>query len=864
MDAKHWQQIEDLFHATMALDASERPHYLHQACSENESLQKEVESLISALESSDGLMAQPAFELGIKVLRGNQADSIVGTVGGAYKIIKLLGRGGMGEVYLAEDTRLGRKVALKFLSPEFVGDHWAKRQLIKEAQAVAMLDHPNICPVYGIEEHEGYSFIVMQYVEGETLADIIHTQAFSADRVLPLAQQIVGALAEAHAHGIIHRDIKPRNIVVTSSGKARVLDFGLAKTIQQKQSSETAADSVSHLSQSGLVPGTIAYMSPEQLRAEKLDYRSDIFSLGTVLYEMVTGKNPYAHDNNAEIISAVLTIKPASFKQTSAQTSRELDRIVQKCLEKKKEDRYQSASELLYDLNNSQQAAGKANHWQRLFNLQSAVAVALLLILAGASWFSYHRWGRARTMAVLPIINESGDHRFDYLEDGLAESLIIKLTRLSQLKVMAFSSVMAYRGRALDSQSIGRALGADTVLVEKIVRENQATLLRVDLIETANGSEIWGEQYDINTNAISDLRENISQKVAAALKLPLGVNEKKALSSRDTQSEEAFLEYLRGIHYWNNRNKENIQRAVDRFKAAIDLDPAFARAHAGLADCYALMNTPSYGDMSTEEAMGMAKTEAKMALLIDDTLADAHTSLGLVNLKYDWKWQEAENEFKEAIRLDPDYAPAHYWYSNLLTITLRYEEALRESSLARQLDTSSPSMRANFCRQFYYGRQYEKAASCAKDMLKDEPESVSAKYLLGYVYVRQGMADKAVEVFKGLPENNKALKLVAVGYAYCQAGRKPECLKAFSDVQEMMSREPNLPPNEMAVMYLGLGDGNNALDWLEKAYQQRAASLIYLSVEPGYDSLHSDPRFVDLTRRLNLPPPPLTASSPGQ
>src|SRR6266404_3340314 len=324
MKSKDWDHIEGLFHAALAMESGQRPHYLRQACSGNESLQKEVESLISAIESSNGLMEQPVFELGLKVLGGN-VDSMVGRKVGGYKILKLLGRGGMGEVYLAEDTRLGRKVALKFLSPEFVGDNWAKRQLIKEAQSVAILDHPNICPVYGIEEHEGHSFIVMQYVEGETLADIIRPQALSADRLLPLSRQIVGALAEAHAHGIIHRDIKPKNIMVTNSEQVKVLDFGLAKTIQQKQSSEAAADSVSHLSQLGLVPGTVAYMSPEQLRGEKLDYRSDIFSLGTVLYEMATGKNPYAQETNAEIISAVLTIKPAPFRQTSAQTSREFD-----------------------------------------------------------------------------------------------------------------------------------------------------------------------------------------------------------------------------------------------------------------------------------------------------------------------------------------------------------------------------------------------------------------------------------------------------------------------------------------------------------------------------------------------------------
>ena len=859
--SSNWEHIEELFHATLALETADRSGYLRDQCSSDGELRSEVESLLAAFENSNGFIEEPAVNLAFEVLQTTDYETLAGQTIGPYKILKRLGKGGMGEVYLAEDTRLGRQVALKFLTPAFIDDLWAKEYLINEAKAVAMLDHPNICAVYGIEHLDEHNFIVMQYVEGETLADLIRS-GLTIDQILPLARQIASALAEAHTHGIIHRDIKPRNIMVTPSGQVKVLDFGLAKTIMN-QAHLSAAESISYLSQAGLVPGTVAYMSPEQLRSEQLDFSSDVFSVGIVLYEMITGANPYARETTAEIISAILTEPAPAF--THLKISPNLSRLVRRCLEKKKEARQQSASELLESLNHVGPITHREILWQRVVKLRFALAAVVMLgLLVAGFWLVSHRWGRVQTIAVLPVVNESGDSRFDYLEDALAESLITKLSRLPRLRVDAVGNVMAYRGRSVEAEIAGRELGVDVVLVERIVKENQGILLNVGLVTTANGSRIWNEQFDIQNSTISDLRAQISAKVAENLKLPLGARDEQLLTTRDTQNEEAFLEYLRARHYWNNRTRENIEKAVDRFKAAIDLDPAFARAHAGLADCYVLMNTPAYGDMPSDQAMALARSESNRALEIDSTLPDAHTALGLVYLKYDWKWNEAEREFKEAIRLDPDYAPAHYWYANLLTVLLRQNEAILQSGEAMRLDTSSLANRANFCRQYYYSRQYDKAVACASEMLKNDPESVAAKYLLGYAYVREGLADKSIEVFQGLPENNRALKLVALGYAYCQANRRAECLKSFSDVKEMMSHNNTLPPSEMAVMYLGMGDGKSALEWLERAYEERSASLIYVSVEPGYDSLRNDQKFMDLTKRMNLPLPTALSSPTNQ
>lgn len=862
MQTKDWQQIEDLFHSAMAMEASERSLYLHQACTGDDSLQMEVESLIKAFESSNGLMEQPAFELGMKVMRRSQADSMVGTVVGAYKILELLGRGGMGEVYLAEDTRLGRKVALKFLSPEFVGDNWAKRQLNKEAQAVAMLDHPNICPVYGIEEHEGHSFIVMQYVEGETLADMIRNQALSADRVLPLAQQIVGALAEAHAHGIIHRDIKPRNIMVTNSGQAKVLDFGLAKTIQQKPSNETFADSVSHLSQSGLVPGTVAYMSPEQLRAEKLDYRSDIFSLGTVLYEMVAGENPYAHNNNAEIISAILTHEP-SLPQLANGIPRGLDLVVERCSKKDRVARYQSASEMLLDLDNLQRVIPGWSRRETFLSVRKAALLSALLMLVIAAVVVLVRpTQKSHTLAVLQITCEGIDSNTQCLGPALTKELLKELSRRSDLGLKSSTVAPSFYGpQAVSPQKVARDLDADVVLFGDIKQRGASLILRVRLENVRDGSRIAEEEYPLRPEETSFLEQELALKTTLYLHLPLTNEETNLLpllAARQNRSPKAFELYLRGRSFWNKRDKENIQKAIDYFKQATEVDPVYAQAWAGLADSYALLTTVAYGSVPTEVAMPMARAAARRALEIDETLAEAHISMGVVKLKYEWNWQDAEKEFKRAIELNPDNASAHYWYASLLGVTRRFDEAIAESKKACDLDPFSPLVVMNLGRAYYRARDYDKALDYFQKILKENPDNTSASYVLGYVYLQKGMYVEAIDIFETIGSKNKWLAAAPLGYAYAKSGRTTDAQKMLDEMDEQSrkegSQEPKIPAQERAIIYIGLGDKDQAFLWLNKAYTERFAPLVYLAVDPMFDSLRSDPRFAELARKINLTP----------
>jgi serine/threonine-protein kinase len=855
MASERWQRIEELFHATLQLEAAERAGYLSRECLDDDELRKEVESLISASENSPTFIDKPELNLGMRVLSSESSNSLIGKSVGPYKIVSALGKGGMGEVYLAEDTKLGRKVALKFLSAEFVGDNWAKRQLIKEAQAVAMLDHQNICPVYGIEEDEGHSYIVMQYVEGETLSELIRAQRPDPTQVLALAKQIVGALAEAHAHGIIHRDIKPKNIMVTPGGQVKVLDFGLAKTMQKK-GLDGGEDSVSHLSQSGLVPGTVAYMSPEQLRGEKLDYRSDVFSVGTVLYETITGKNPYAHETNADIISAILTTSPASFKKTSAPPLRELDRIVQKCLEKERSGRYQSAGDLLLDLEASSGVLHGRRHVGEYVTVRTAATAALLSLLVIVSLFIYFQVTRPKSVAVLPIVNESGDAALEYLGDGLTESITNRLFGLSKLLVKPATLVSGYKKQPVDPQKVGRDLGVDAVLVGTISGSKELPILQVRLLSVGNGSQLWQEQYGIDQlKSVFSIEEDVSQRVISKLEFRSGEDARRVKIAQGPQNPEARKHYWLGRYYWKNRDNNNtLNDAIQHFNAAIALEPTYAQAHAGLADCYAFWNVVAYGQMDTREAMTKAERAARDAIELDGTLPEAHTSLATVNLKYYWDWQEAENEFRSAISINPDYAPAHYGYSTLLTIRGRNEEAIAQGRIAKDLDPFSPATALNYCRTLFFARQFSESTICYDKLVQDHPDYATGRYVRSWVYFHLGRYDEAIATFEELYAKDKRLAGAALGYAYGQRGRRADAERVLKEMVAL-SESTHLPPQEIALIYFGMGDMDHALIWFQQSAAAHFAPFSFLLVDPMFEKLREDPRFMTLARTYDVPFP---------
>src|SRR5262245_5311233 len=487
METKDWQRLEQLFHTALGLGAAERADYLARECADEDAMRAEVESLIEAFEKQADFLDKPAFNAGLKALSADSSESLSGEVIRSYRVERMLCKCGMGEVYLAEDLRLGRQVALKFLARRLATDNWARRQLIKEAQAVAMLDHPNICTVHGLEEADNHCFIVMQYIEGEALSDLIREKRLDTKQALPLAQQMVSALAEAHAHGIIHRDIKPQNIILTTGGQLKMLDFGLAKVARGKKPSNDENAS-SQISQTGLIAGTIAYMSPEQLRGERLDFRSDIFSAGTVLYELVSGKHPFAQENDAETIAAILTRQPPALLPGATGIHHGLDRVIRKCLEKDKERRYQSASELLLDIQNIADHA--APRWLRpRFN--PLMTAALFVLLVAGTLFAYFRLTASPTLAVLPFINENPGQPLDYLVAGFPNSLANQLSRLSKFKIKAPTTVSGAKDQKADPLPIGRELGADAVLIGKAIAQDQVSILQVRLVKTGDGGQMW-------------------------------------------------------------------------------------------------------------------------------------------------------------------------------------------------------------------------------------------------------------------------------------------------------------------------------------------------------------------------------------
>jgi eukaryotic-like serine/threonine-protein kinase len=848
---KNWQHLQNLFHDALLLKAEERAAYLANRCAADVELREKIEALIAASEMQDDFLEQPALSLGMKVLSSAENEELTGRVIGSFRILGLLGRGGMGDVYLAEDTQLGRKVALKFLSSKLVGDQWAKRQFTKEAQAVAMLDHPNICAVYGFEETDGYSFIVMQYIEGERLDRLIEKQELNPSAVLSLSIQIASALAEAHAHCIIHRDIKPSNIMVTANNQLKVLDFGLVKHV--KKQNWPGVDEPSNTSLNlGFIPGTVSYMSPEQLRGQRPHFSTDIFSFGVVFYEMLSGKNPFVCDNKAETISSILVSQPQPLRATAPNIPREFERVAQKCLEKEASERYQSATELLVDMEVVQKSLDDERPRNSFINIRAATALALLLLLLIVSIFSYNYLARPHAVAILPFTNETGDASLDYLGDGLAESIIGKLSGLPKLRVKAFSMVSGYKGRQLDAQKIGRDLNVDAVVIGKITGPKDSFSLQTVMINTEDGSQLWADDYKVGREELFHIEEDVSRHIISKMELWPRKDENDISLKPHARNPEAHDQYLLGLYYWRFRDRANLAKAIGYFQEAIKLDPLYALPYAGLASSYILSNTVHYGNMKTKEAMEKAEYAAHQALALDPDLPDAHTSLGIIKFKRYWDWPEAEKEFKLAIKINPGFAPAHYWYSHILSINGRRPEAIAESELAKSLDPFSPLDGLNYCRTLYYSRDLEGAGVCFEQLVKDYPDYPNGQYVQGFVYLSRGMYQEATAIFEKLYATDKLMAGAALGYTYGVTGRRDDALKILAVMESFKSDSSYIPPHEFALIYMGLGDKEKAFALLKQAADERFAPLAFIGVDPLFDGIRSDPGFADLTRSLKL------------
>jgi eukaryotic-like serine/threonine-protein kinase len=783
-----------------------------------------------------------------------------------YRIVEQLGAGGMGVVFKAQDSRLERAVALKFLPEKLANQPQALERFRREARAASALNHPGICTIYDIDEEDGQAFIAMEFIDGETLRSHIHGKALPVEEVLELGIQIAEALDAAHAEGIIHRDIKPANIFVTKRGRAKVLDFGLAKLVPKGVAvGDAGGESSTATSIAGIISGTPSYMSPEQVRGDDLDARTDIFSLGLVLYEMATGSQAFGGGTGGAIIEAVLTRPPASVRSVNPAIPPRLEAIIDKALQKDREQRYQSATELLADLQRlkrnidsgyKDQAGDSASLLASASDPISSTSRAVSRTTASQSGsFRAPRISKTiDSLAVLPFENVSRDPDNDYLSDGITGSLINNLATVPKLRVMARSTVFRYKGRDIDPQAVGRELSVRAVLTGRTMQSGGSLRIGTELVDVATGSQLWGAQFDRKPGDIFAIQDEISNEISGKLRLQLTRAEKKRLVKRHTEDAEAYRLYLQGHHHWSRWTEEGFYKAIGYFQQAIQKDPSYALASAGIADSYVLLGWNSY--LPPKDAFPKGKAAAMSALEIAPDLGEAHTALAAVLWLHDWQWPEAQKEFQRSLELNPCYPTANHYYAEYLMTMGRHAEAFARMKKSLELDPLSLIINVAIGWAYYHARQYDEAVAQLQRTLELDPNYPMTCWILGLLYRKTARYDlaisageKAVNLSGGSP-----LMRAALAQTFATAGAAQEAIQILDDLQKL-ARERYVVPHFFAGIYVGLGEHDRAIEYLEKSYAEHCHWLIYLHIDPSMDDLRNDPRFQDLLRRVGLRAP---------
>ena len=786
-------------------------------------------------------------------------DGRIGQTISHYRLLEKLGAGGMGVVYLAEDVRLGRTVALRFLSEELSRAPAAIERFQREARAASALNHPHICTVYDVGEQDGRHFIVMEVLEGKPLNGLIAQGPRPVDEVLEVGSGLADALAAAHAKGIVHRDIKPANILVSDRGQAKLLDFGLARPPR-----DAAGDGPTEeqLTSPGSLLGTPAYMSPEQVRGEVVDARTDLFSLGAVLYEMTTGKQPFPGSTSGTIQEAILNRAPVPVVRLKPDAPPQLDEVIKKALEKDRALRYQSAAELRADLqrlkrdsigSGASSAPSLPERRPGRVGTYAALAAAVLLLIAAAVYFNGVRsTGPIDSIAVLPFVNATGDAGNEYLSDGITESLIARLSRVSTLHVPARSIAFRYKGQNADPQKVGQDLGVRAVLSGRVLQQDGSLVIRADLMDVATGAQLWADEFPRKLEDIFALQNDLSRQISEQLRLRLTRDDERQLTKRDTDNAEAYQFYLQGLHYWHKRNPDALRTAIGYFKRAIDADPAYAIAYTGLADAY---NLGSFFNMEPpREAMPKAKSAAEHALKIDSGLAAAHISLAYAAFTYDWDWPAATKHMDQALALDRAVVENHTYYPFYLTIGGRSDEAVTIARRAFERDPLSASLSHTLAVQLALaGRRDEAIEECRRTIQLD-PGFAVAYDVLGGLLASKGSVEEAIAILQQAVTLSRGagLSLANLGHVQARLGQRDEARKILQQLSQT-SRDRYVPALAFAIVHLGLGEHDVALDWLEKAYAERFNRLAYLRREPIWHPVRENPRFQDLLRRINLP-----------
>ncbi len=820
---------------------------------------------------------------------------------GRYEIRSKLGEGGMGEVYLAQDTQLGRTVALKILPADVASDKDRLRRFIQEARAAAMLTHPNSAHIYEIGEFEGTNFIAMERVEGESLDKKMGgRRALDVVELVEIAMQVADALDEAHTKGITHCDIKPANIMLTLRGQVKVLDFGLAKVVAPQADSIDSELATQVKTNPGMVMGTVSYMSPEQALGKRVDHRTDIWSLGVVLYEMLAGKLPFQGETVNHTIVSILEKEPLLLENVPE----ELQRIVRKALTKDADERYQTARDLLIDLKNlrrnldiqgelersiipnkaetSEAANEKETQAYKIASVEATkdalptssleyavtqaknhklavliVGLVLAGIISAAAYFAFFAKSGVKqieSIAVLPFQNESGSADNEYLSDGMTETLISNLSQIPNLNVKARSSVFRYKGKDKDPQTIGKELNVQAILNGRVMQRGEQLILNLELVDVKTENVIWSEQYARKQGDLVSLQSEIARDVSNKLRTKLSGVEQNQIAKNYTTNAEAYQLYLKGRFFLHNGTPGGQQKSIEYFQQAVDLDPNFALGYAGMADVYTLLGTTFNASLPPREAMPKARTAAQKALEIEPNLSEAHTSMAWIKYRFDWDWRGAEDEFKQALALNPNNAQAHHWYADYLAAMGRFDEALAEIRRARELDPFSLLINWNVGRILYFLRRYDEALAELRKALELDQNSLRVHSYLEAVYLMKGMNDEAfAEHLKYDALTGRSAERIAVlKKTYAASGSKAAAQKELEFALED-AKSHHITSFNMAYLYVRAGDKNHTLEWLNRAYGEREGSLVNLNADPHWDDIRADPRFQDLLRRVGLP-----------
>jgi serine/threonine protein kinase/Tfp pilus assembly protein PilF len=842
--APRLQTVEEIFHGALECAPDELSAFLEKQCGGHDVLRGKVEELLAAHRKAENFIEIPLASLPASIVENGQADSLIGQTIGHYKICKLIGDGGMGEVYLATDVRAGRKAVLKLLPTRFTGDPERLKRFQQEARTVAGLNHPNILTIYEIGADDSVEYIASELIEGETLRQRLSRGRIQLNDAVEIAIQVAGALAAAHSAGIVHRDVKPENIMLRPDGYVKVLDFGIAKLTEQEVPVTVPEEEALLLVETNLgsVLGTVQYMSPEQARGAPVDKRTDIWSLGVVLYEMTVGHAPFAGDTPREVMTQILVAEPPPpLTNYAARAPNALQHIVSKTLQKDPRQRYQNASEMLEDL--------KA--LRRKFELAAEIAKS----------------APKKSIAVLPFENLSQDKGNAYFADGIQEEILTRLSRIGDLKVISRTSTQRFRNTTESVHEIAKQLGVATILEGSVRKAGDKVRVHVQLIDTENDVHIWAERYDRQLVDIFAVESEIAAKIADSLQAKLTGAEQRAIASRPTQNSEAHELYLRGRFYWNRwlgpvravePGGEEFDKSRQYYQQAIELDPNYALAYAGLADFYGFAF--GFGLLPPEEKWAKAQEDnAKKALELDPTLGEAYNPLAADKLYYHRDWPGAERDFRRGLELSPNFAEMHAHYAFCLVVFGRNEEALVEMRRALDLDPLSPRFGFASARLFFFMRQYDAALDQCRKTLELDPSSAFAHEWLGDAYEKKQMQKEA------MAEWSKALHLSGVDEdasllerTYAKSGFDAAvhalAQKRLERFKEKAARGEYVPAVQYVTAYMRLGDKEQAFVWLAKAVEERNRLAFEIKVNPILDPLRDDPRFVDLMRRWHFCP----------